>query len=264
MSAIALLCLATAAVVGPRPPAHYRFRAVCAPAPQVSGHIDGQRWVLPGVVAVVGVAALTGSVGMIVAASIVGVTVAWSARAAMRDRAELTRDDELLQAIGVVIAELSVGSPTALACARASAELLADDPSSPVGRHLSVLAARVRLGGDIAPESAGSVHRIASLWASAARYGLPLVDLLTASRSDLLARQRFAARTRAGLAGPRATARVLAILPVFGLILGQGIGADPLRVLLAPGVGSVLMIVGTALAAAGVVWSEKIVASVLR
>ncbi len=264
MSAVALLCLAAATVVGPRPVSHFRFRAVCAPQPEVSGRIDSGKWVVPGVVAVVGFATLTGSVGLVVAAAIVGATGLWSVRATMRERADLSRDDDLLTALGAVIAELSVGSPTALACARASTEVVADDPLSAVGRDLSVLAARVRLGGDIAPSSAGSVHLIASLWAASAVLGLPLVDLLAASRADLLARQRFVARTRAGLAGPRATARVLAVLPAFGLVLGQAIGAEPLRVLLAPGAGSVLLVMGTALAAAGVVWSERIIAGVLR
>ena len=182
MSAAALLCLATATLVGPRPPAHFRFRAVFAPDSPRRGQIDLQRWIVPGAIAVVGVAALTGSVGLVVAASIVVVTVGWSVRAAMRDRAALTRDDELLQAVGVVIAELSVGSPTALACARASAEILADDASSPVGWHLSILAARVRLGGGIAPESAGSVHRIASLWAAAARSPMRPISVMCKKR----------------------------------------------------------------------------------
>ncbi|MCL3861370.1 type II secretion protein F [Actinotalea sp. K2] len=63
------------------------------------------------------------------------------------------------------------------------------------------------------------------------------------------ASQRDAAR-----AGPLATARVLAWLPVLGLLLGVALGADPLSVLLDGGVGSVLLLLGAALVLAGRRW----------
>ena len=78
---------------------------------------------------------------------------------------------------------------------------------------------------------------------------------------DVDSRTRFAAEVDARLAGPRATATVLAGLPVLGLLLGQAIGADPMRVLAGTAVGQTLLVVGTGLACAGVLWSARIVSA---
>ena len=98
----------------------------------------------------------------------------------------------------------------------------------------------------------------------AERHGLALADLLEAARSDLLGRIRFRQRTEAALAGARATAAVLAGLPALGVTLGQLMGAAPLRVLLGGGLGGVLLVLGTVLACAGLLWTDGIVGRVNR
>ncbi len=263
MSALALLCAAAAVSVGPRPHAHLRFQSLFTRPGSVARRSDRRRWVVPAGAAGVGAATLTGSAAVVAATVIAAAVLGWLARRSFREHERLAREEAVLRALGVVVAELSVGAPTAAACATAGAELLADDSASPVGRDLATLAAHIQLGGEVGAAPAGAAAPVADLWTTAGRFGLPLAELLGARRADLVARRRFATHTAAGLAGPRATARVLALLPVFGLALGQGIGADPIRVLLAPGMGSVLLVTGTALAAAGVVWSEHIVDRVL-
>ncbi|MFD4181263.1 hypothetical protein ACFWPB_09120, partial [Rhodococcus sp. NPDC058514] len=62
----------------------------------------------------------------------------------------------------------------------------------------------------------------------------------------------------AGLAGARATAAVLACLPVLGIALGQLMGAGPLRVLLSGGLGGLLLILGTLFVCAGLLWTDRI------
>ncbi|MGH3529759.1 MAG: type II secretion system F family protein, partial [Pseudonocardiaceae bacterium] len=64
---------------------------------------------------------------------------------------------------------------------------------------------------------------------------------------------------QAQLAGPRATAAVLAGLPLLGLALGQAVGAAPLRVLCQTVVGQVLLVIGTAATCVGVLWSARLV-----
>ena len=91
-----------------------------------------------------------------------------------------------------------------------------------------------------------------------------MVALLESLRTDLVQRKDFAARTDAGLAGPRATAMVLAGLPLLGLGLGQLMGAAPLAVLLGTPLGSILLVLGVGLAAAGVLWADAIVAKAKR
>jgi len=65
---------------------------------------------------------------------------------------------------------------------------------------------------------------------------------------------------RAGqVAGPRVSGYVMAALPVLGLLLGAGMGADPLKVLAHSGIGAVLLVVGVTLTCAGLLWSARIV-----
>ncbi|MFP5348124.1 MAG: type II secretion system F family protein [Actinomycetes bacterium] len=66
------------------------------------------------------------------------------------------------------------------------------------------------------------------------------------------------ARTTA-MAGPRATARVLAWLPVLGLALGQLVGADPLNVLLGTSLGRICAVTGALLALASALWTRRLV-----
>lgn len=54
----------------------------------------------------------------------------------------------------------------------------------------------------------------------------------------------------------------MAVLPVLGLSLGAGMGANPVHVLTGTVVGAMCLAGGFALACAGLVWVDRIVASV--
>lgn len=98
------------------------------------------------------------------------------------------------------------------------------------------------------------VHR------SGAASAAPLKEFAAAIRADAEARdERVAA-----LAGPRATAQLLAVLPLGGLLLGWAIGADPVRVLLATAPGRGCLLVGAALWAAGRAWTVRLVEGAAR
>jgi tight adherence protein B len=86
--------------------------------------------------------------------------------------------------------------------------------------------------------------------------------VLDAVRRDLDHRARAAGRLTAALAGPRATAAVLAALPLVGLLLGQAVGAAPWRVLTGSVAGQVLLVLGSGLACIGVIWSARLVGKV--
>jgi tight adherence protein B len=66
----------------------------------------------------------------------------------------------------------------------------------------------------------------------------------------------------AQLAGARASARLLAVLPVLGILLGSSMGADPLHVLLRTPYGLVCLALGAALASLGLWWTERLARSV--
>ena len=155
--------------------------------------------------------------------------------------------------------------------ARAFAIAAAESPG-PVGESLKRVAERTRLGADVAAgliaaekDSAVPLHwnRLAVFWELAEQRGLAMSVLMQAAHHDIVDRQRFADRNRAALAGARATAAILAGLPLLGVAMGQLIGAHPVRFLIGGGAGGILLMVGVGLVAAGLVWADRIIERVL-
>ena len=265
---VAVLCAAAIAVLWwPQSRAEYRLLGMRPSRSAGSSRAAAARSRYGIVLVIIAVAAsfgaeVAGSVAMIVA------VVLW--RDARRRRASAARldDESLLVALSIMIAEMSVGSLAATACTAAAAELSRTSPDSAVAQGLASLAGRAAMGGqirvaDLTATRAGipdaSWQRIGAAWQLSDRHGLPMADLLVALRSDVLAHNAFDSRTKAGLAGPRATATVLAGLPVLGIALGQATGANPVGVLAGGGLGGILLLVGTALVVAGLCWSDRIV-----
>jgi tight adherence protein B len=63
----------------------------------------------------------------------------------------------------------------------------------------------------------------------------------------------------AQLAGPRATARLLAALPLLGLLMATGLGMNPLSFLFGSPAGFGCLAIGIALDATGVWWTNRLV-----
>lgn len=256
----ALWCLVGALVVlwWPRAKVRYRLERL-APTVPVRGRSSAGRWLA--LAPVVG-----GAVGGLSIGISLGILVAlwmWLRRRSSRQSAERREIADLLTALAAVTAELSIGAPPASAFACAADEFAEHDTA--VGATMRQIAGRAALGGGpsigtrIGRSSiANEWHRIGVAWEIAHRYGVPIRDLLESVRSDVSVRRSFAARTDAGLAGPRATAAVLALLPLLGIVLGQAVGARPLAVLCGGGIGGILLTVGTGLGATGLWWSLRI------
>lgn len=206
------------------------------------------------------------SVGLALGA-IVGTTVVRRARrsATLRRRRESVA---LQAALDVLVGELSIGAHPVGAFDTAAGEV-----SGPVGDGMRAVAARARLGADVAAglddvarRSALPMHwgRLAVCWRLAQTHGLSIATLMRTAAQDINERERFSARVGASMAGPRTTAAVLAGLPVGGIGLGQMIGAHPLAFLLSPGFGGWLLVIGVLLACLGLLWSDRITAGALR
>lgn len=102
--------------------------------------------------------------------------------------------------------------------------------------------------------AARAVHAVARLSTElGAAPALLLDDVGAALAQEAEAR----AERRAAFAGPRTTARVLAWLPVLGLLLGAALGADPWTVLLDGGAGTALLGAGVVLTWAGRRWTGR-------
>jgi tight adherence protein B len=165
-------------------------------------------------------------------------------------------------ALDVLVGELRAGSHPVRAF-----RVAADEIDGMVAGSLRAVAARARLGADViaglrtaARSSVLPAHwnRLAACWQLASDHGLAIATLMRAAQRDIAERQRFSARVAAGMAGARATAVILAGLPVLGVLLGQLIGARPLSFLLSGHAGGWLLVVGSMLACAGLVWSDRI------
>lgn len=105
---------------------------------------------------------------------------------------------------------------------------------------------------------------LAGAWLLATRHGVVLADVVDGLRADVASRRARAVRVDSTLAGPRATAVILTCLPVFGVLLGSGFGADPLRVLLQGTLGGALCLAGAVFLAAGLLWTDRIAGGALR
>lgn len=253
---VALLALAAAILVAPR----RGRRATTAPT---ALRVRPPRRLLlaAAVVGVVGVAAVVP--WTVVAASCVVAATAALRRKRAVDRGRRATESAALQgALDVLAGELRAGAHPVAAFETAAAET-----SAPVAASLRAVAARARLGVDVAgglrtaaEHSAVPDHwmRLAVCWELAHRHGLPIASLMRTAHREFVERERFRSRVTAGMAGARATAAVLAGLPVLGIVLGQMIQADPIRILCSGGVGGVLLVVGTMLACLGLLWSDRI------
>lgn len=256
---MALIALACALLVAPT------RRRLVVPARRASRLGARWRWataVLAGLAA-----AFVLPAGVVVAAAVVGGTATARLR---RSRVHRRRTDEaaaLQSALDVLAGELRAGAHPVVAFETAAAEVRDD-----VAVALRAVAARARLGVDVgvglrsaATESVVPSYwnRLAVCWDMAHRHGLAIALLMRTAQRDLVERARFESRVSAGMAGARATAGVLAVLPVVGIALGQLVGADPLSFLLSGGMGGWLLAVGAALSCTGLLWSDRITAGTL-
>lgn len=165
-------------------------------------------------------------------------------------------------AIDVLVGELRAGAHPATAFAVA-----AEETAGPVAGACRAVAARARLGADVAAGLRGvgataalpsHWERLAVCWELATDHGLAMSALMQAAQRDIAERQRFSAQVRAAMAGARATAVILAGLPVLSVLMGQAIGARPLSFLLGAGLGGWLLVAGLTLVCGGLMWADRI------
>ena len=169
----------------------------------------------------------------------------------------------MVGALGALVAELRVGAHPATAAERAAV-----DAEPLAAKAMSTVASTARLGGDVdralvrsaaaEPSLAGVLGQVGRAWRLAARHGVPLAEVLDSVRRDLDERIRFSRQVHARMAGPRASAAVLAVLPELGVLLGEAIDARPLHILADTPVGQILLAAGALLICGGVLWSAKL------
>jgi tight adherence protein B len=140
---------------------------------------------------------------------------------------------------------------------------------------LVAMTAELRAGAEPAAAAAAVLPAIGTAGAAGARIaervrvairvaevtGARLGDLLDRVDADIRAITRVSELASAHAAGVRATAWLLAALPIAGIALGYGIGADPLRILLHTKIGAGCTATALALQIAGLAWTQRLAAS---
>ena len=131
---------------------------------------------------------------------------------------------------------------------------------------LAEIVAVEQVGGEVAPllRRAGTrggsegLAELGAAWEVAERTGASLGATLDALAERLTAAGNLQDVVNAELAAPRATGRLLAVLPLAGLLLGYGLGGDPLAFLTGSPAGQLSLVAGITLGCAGVLWTERI------
>ncbi|MCF6506246.1 pilus assembly protein TadB [Blastococcus sp. MG754426] len=262
----ALLAVAGAVLLWPDGRAVARYR-LHRPGPPAGSRVPG-RVPLPVVAAVA-----AGGAGALLATPLVAVLAAGCAALAARARlagrrvaADVTRQAVLADALGAVAAELRAGR----ALAEAVRSAVADCPDAVVGAALVRAARAPAPGGDGGRDDGdgdgtpAALARLSAAVALGACTGCSLAAVVAAVEDDLRARLARRRELLVATAGPRAGARLLAGLPVLGLAMGSGVGADPWHVLTATATGQGLLVAGVLLEAAGVAWTGRLVRRIAR
>ena len=204
----------------------------------------------------------------LVAAVLVAVVVIVVRRAVNARRRAAARDREragALDALALLAADLRAG--------RIPADALASAASVASGRsHLALVAAAsaARMGSDVAvaldvPGSAvpAVLRGLAACWQVCHEAGAGLAAAVERLEQGLRAAEAQRRAVAAELAGPHATAQLLAVLPLGGVGLAAAFGANPVQFLLHTTFGLGCLLTGLLLDAAGVVWTRRLAAAAM-
>lgn len=90
-------------------------------------------------------------------------------------------------------------------------------------------------------------------------HGIPVADILTTVANSIDEAHQAANQRQTAVAGPRASARILMVLPLMGIALGLLLGANPLRVFTDGAWGTLAGVTGLALTVTGWVTSSRLI-----
>lgn len=264
MTASSWLAIAAAiALLGPRSAAAGRVAVLAdagrlstlsVPRRRVRREIGSSPGVAVGLGFVVVAVLLSSGVVLACAAAAAGAAGWLLARDAVVRKQRAARQRDLRIGLRVLIGELEAG-------ARPSAALAAAGDAAPLHADAFGTAAAASSGS----ADAGSAllahpetRPIGLAWQLGADTGVALAAVLDRVADDLHAEQEHRRTVEAVLAGPRASALLLAGLPLLGIALGAAMGARPLSVLTATRGGQLLCLAGVLLDVAGLLWMRRL------
>ncbi|WP_372734873.1 type II secretion system F family protein [Nocardioides sp.] len=164
-------------------------------------------------------------------------------------------------------------------CEQLAAELVSGQPPGNALEHLAAtwptlapVAAAHRVGADVPAAlrhlsrtpGAHDLRLLAAAWQVSHHTGQGLSTAIERVARDLVAGQRTERLIESELASARATARLVAGLPLLAWAMGSGAGGSPVGFLLQTPAGWACLASGLAFALAGLWWIEAIARSVER
>jgi len=170
--------------------------------------------------------------------------------------------EQVLAVCEGMASDLAAGQPPLLSLDRAATEW----------PEFAPVAAAGRMGADVplamrelaARPGARQLRTLAATWQVANATGSGLALAIGQAAEAIRADRRTARLVAAELASAYATARMLAMLPFGVLLLGVGIGGDPVGFLTGTIPGLVCLAMGLGLSFAGLHWLDRIADRVLR
>jgi tight adherence protein B len=233
------------------------------PSPPLLGRSERscwRGWPVPAAVLVVVVPHAWLGPALVLAVGAAGARALWRRRAAGREAEQNAA--RLAEVCDLLAAELSAGRPVETAL----------DEAATAWPRIRPVAEVCRFGGDVPAAfreaagvpGAGGLRFLAAAWAMSQRTGGGL-GAATRRVAELVARGQATRSVVAGeLASARATARLVAALPVVALLMGSGAGADPWTFLLRTPWGLGCLAAGLAVGLLGLWWIEVIAREVDR
>jgi tight adherence protein B len=254
--AAALAALAVALLFPARSAAEDLPQERCSRAsPQLLLSLAGATSVGAAVVLLDGSRLVAGLAAVLACAGIVrSVRERRAARARARHRALVVEVGEAM------VGELRAGRPPLHALGRASE----------VWPELAPVVSAARLGSDV-PDALRDVARrpgaegladLAAAWQVSTASGAALASSLAQVVASARAREHASSLVAGELASARATARLVALLPLGTLAMASGLGASPWAFLTDSPVGAACLLAGVALVVGGLAWIDRIAGSV--
>lgn len=171
-------------------------------------------------------------------------------RAVTAARRDLTNT---LDGLACLVGDLRAGVPPAVALNAALPLLIAAVP------RMATTATVSDLAGHLDGTARGQVlARLAAAWQIAETTGAPLADVLDRLDTEVRTGERARALAAAHAASTQVTATLLGALPVAGVVLGYGMGADPLALLFGTPAGAACAITAVLLQLAGLAWARRL------
>ncbi len=231
------------------------------PGPRVPRRLGSGPWLLVGLALLAAWLPLSWWVPSLVVAG--AAVVGWLLWLRRRERRAATATGaRVLEACEQLGSELAAGQPPGAALVRAAE----DWP------ELAPVAEAFRVGSDVpaalrvlaARPGAADLRLLAAAWHVAHRTGQGLADAVERVARELVEARATRRVVDGELASARATARLVALLPVASLAMGAGVGGDPVAFLLRTPAGWLCLASGLAFGLAGLWWIEALARAVDR